>query len=212
MEILRKSWTQVAAGYKETFVPRFAPWIRDSLEALIRAEPPTEGKLFVAGCGTGEELVLAAERLPKHQIEAYDLAEGMVSMANSLVESHAMSHRVGVRVGDATVIPPDLHPISAVFSCFVLQQMPRPEEVLASWTRALAPNGVLCVCYWPHKVESIGPWQRMMEIDPPKGKDYDWERDLPGLAQKVGADICVDQRIPHTIEWPSAAAFWTGHR
>ena len=43
------------------------------------------------------------------------------------------------RVGDASRLD-DLPPLAAVVSCFGLQQMPQPAQVLAHWTRALSPG------------------------------------------------------------------------
>ena len=67
----------------------------------------------------------------------------------------------GCRVGDASRLD-DLAPLAAVVSCFGLQQMQQPAEVLANWTRALEPGarGAVCVCGWgwgglnvPHPAE-----------------------------------------------------------
>ncbi len=79
-----------------------------------------------------------------------------------------------------------------------------------SWIRALIPNGILCVCYWPRKVESVGPWKRMMEIDPPNEKDNDWEENMAHHVIQAGAEIVADRCIAHDIEWPSAPACWNG--
>jgi len=67
-------------------------------------------------------------------------------------------------VGDATSVPEELSPIAAVFSCFTLQQMPNPKEVLSSWTESLVPGGILTVCFWPSDAEDSGPWRRMLDL------------------------------------------------
>jgi SAM-dependent methyltransferase len=210
MEILKQSWTKVAVGYRQNFVQRFSPWIRDSVISLVNAQPPKQGTVFVAGCGTGEEIVSVSKSLPENNVEAFDLADGMVSLATDLIKENDLESRVKLFVGDATSVPTRLIPLSAAFSCFALQQMPRPAEVLADWTRALAPDGVLCVCYWPKEVESEGPWRRMVEIDPPKSQDEDWEKGIPALAVAQGAEVLSDRRVSHTIEWSSVEAFWDG--
>ena len=210
MEILKQSWTKIAFGYRQNFVQRFSPWIEDSVMALVNAQPPKQGTVFVAGCGTGEEIVAISKSLPGNDVEACDLADGMVSLARDLIKVSTLDSRVKLFVGDATSVPTRLEPLSAVFSCFVLQQMPRPAEVLAVWTRALKPDGVLCVCCWPKEVESEGPWRRMIEIDPPKSQDEDWEKDIPTLAVAQGAEILSDRLVSHTMEWASVDAFWDG--
>jgi trans-aconitate methyltransferase len=210
MEILKQSWTKVAFGYRQIFVQRFSPWVRDSVTSLVNANPPKHGTVFIAGCGTGEEVISVSTSLPENRVEACDLADGMVSLARDLIKANALDSRVKLFVGDAISVPTRLKPLSVVFSCFVLQQMPRPAEVLAGWTGALAPNGILCVCYWPKEVESEGPWKRMVEIDPPKSQDEDWETDIPALAVAQGAEVLSDHRVSHTIEWESVEAFWDG--
>jgi trans-aconitate methyltransferase len=210
MEILKQSWTKVAFGYRQHFAQRFSPWIQDSVISLVNAQPPKQGAVFVAGCGTGEEVVALSKYLPENNVEAFDLADGMISLARELIKTNDLDSRVNLVVGDATSVPARLKPLSAVYSCFVLQQMPRPAEVLAAWTRALTPNGVLCVCYWPKEVESEGPWRRMVEIDPPKSQVEDWERDIPALAVGQGAEVLSDRLVAHPMEWSSVEAFWDG--
>ena len=47
------------------------------------------------------------------------------------------------QTGDARTVPAELKPVAAIFCCFGLQQMPDPEQVVASWLQALTPGGVL---------------------------------------------------------------------
>ena len=53
LQILGQSWSIVARGYKDHFVPRFSPWIADSIATLVREIPQTPGVIFAPGCGTG---------------------------------------------------------------------------------------------------------------------------------------------------------------
>lgn len=69
--------------------------------------------------------------------------------------------------GDASTVPAGVPPLAAVFTCFALQQMPKPKDALAAWTAALAPGGVLVACFWPTMMEVEGPWRRLIDICPP---------------------------------------------
>ena len=164
--LLQQSWSQVAAGYQEHLVPRFAPWTRQALAALGAAGALPPGPVYVPACGPGQELPLLAARLPQQNrpIVGVDLAEGMVELARQAIAESGAEGAVRAEVGDATAVDPALLPLACVFSCFGLQQMPEPAQVLAAWTRALAPGGVLAVVYWPRRVESEGPWRRLADL------------------------------------------------
>lgn len=126
-----------------------------------------------------------------------------------------------MRVGDASYVPEDAQPCAAVFSCFTLQQMPRPDETLANWVKAVAPGGIVAVCFWPKNIESpSGPWSRLMKLDFREGQPNksaqeqnsstmkDWESQLVGMVSGDGGAVVVDRRISHDMNWPSADAFW----
>jgi hypothetical protein len=113
-------------------------------------------------------------------------------------------------VGDAASVPPRLGPLAAVFSAFALQQIPRPDQVLAAWTGALMPGGVLAVCFWPRAVEAEGPWRRLADISFPATPQADWEQGIPSAALGQGAELLYDQRVAHEMAWPSVDAFWEG--
>ena len=70
-------------------------------------------------------------------------------------------------VGDASAVPIEIPPFTAIFTCFALQQLPNPKKALSTWTQALVPGGVLVACFWPTIMEVEGPWRRMVEILPP---------------------------------------------
>ncbi|PSC67659.1 methyltransferase type 11 isoform A [Micractinium conductrix] len=213
LKLLAASWSMVAEGYVSSFVPRFAPWTTDTLAQLqsaAAAAPLPPGTIAAPACGPGQELPLLAAAFPQHHILGVDLAEGMVGLAQQLVQREGLGGRVEVRQGDASRLE-GLPPLAAVVSVFGLQQMPAPAQVLAAWTRALAPGGVLCVCYWPAVVEGEGgPWQRLSDLTASSRPAPDWEAGIPGAALAAGADVLCDERLAHEMRWPSVEAFWEG--
>jgi hypothetical protein len=68
LELLRRSWTMVADGYLQHFVPRFAPWTRQTLQLLADSAPPHAGTIAVPACGPGgcPRGRLPPARLPPH--------------------------------------------------------------------------------------------------------------------------------------------------
>lgn len=58
LQLLARSWTTVAEGYRSNFVHRFAPWTQDTLAAFVRAGAglPRGGAIAVPACGPGEQL------------------------------------------------------------------------------------------------------------------------------------------------------------
>ncbi len=81
------------------------------MTSLVNARPPKQGTVFVAGCGTGEEVVSVSTSLPDNNVEAFDLADGMVSLARDLIKANALDSRVNLVVGDATSVPARLKPL-----------------------------------------------------------------------------------------------------
>jgi ubiquinone/menaquinone biosynthesis C-methylase UbiE len=122
---------------------------------------------------------------------------------------HSCRDRVELSVGDATVIPRSYDNVTALFSCFALQQMNQPSSVLNSWYESMAAGGILVVCYWPAIVENGGPWRRLIDLSNLKGSQVEgWEKHLLDQVVESGAEILTDTLIPHTMSWTDAEEFW----
>lgn len=91
------------------------------------------------GCGSGALTVQLAERLPIAQVDAIDIAEGMLDLA---AEIHAHP-QVSYYVGDAEEIPFEEKVFDLVFSNFVLQWCPNPVQALTEMRRVLCRGGQL---------------------------------------------------------------------
>lgn len=61
---LAQAWDEAAEGYEQYFVPRFAPWVADAVDAVAGELP--SGPILVPCCGTFPELpaLRAAEATP----------------------------------------------------------------------------------------------------------------------------------------------------
>lgn len=67
LQLLARSWTTVAEGYRSNFVHRFAPWTQDSLRAFVQAGAslPESGAIAVPACGPGKMVCTSAGWLMK---------------------------------------------------------------------------------------------------------------------------------------------------
>ncbi len=64
LQLLARSWTTVAEGYRSNFVHRFAPWTQDTLRAFVQAGASLPGgTIAVPACGPGRpDLTFAAQQ------------------------------------------------------------------------------------------------------------------------------------------------------
>eukprot|EP00884_Botryococcus_braunii_P022392 jgi/Botrbrau1/8837/Bobra.0335s0024.1 len=200
--LLAKSWTAVANGYERDLVPRFAPWTSLLLDALSAQELPP-GLLLVPTCGPGQELPLLADAFPDRRVVGTDIAPGMVAAAEARLRSLPYGQRVQAAVGDACVVPTDLGPIAAIFSCFGLQQLPHPPEVLAQWVQGLEDGGIVAVVYWPSPQLQEDPLftgitdpqalRALSRGDPLPQDTPAWDSDIPGKAVQAGGVLLKDE-------------------
>lgn len=91
------------------------------------------------GCGSGALTAQLAQRLPGADIDAIDIAEGMLELA-----VHRHDHpRVSYYPGDAEQIPFEDKAFDLVYSNFMLQWCPDPVQALTEMRRVLRRGGQL---------------------------------------------------------------------
>ena len=135
--LLAASWSAAAAGYDAVFVRQFAPWTETCVERLRHRAPalPTDGPVWVACCGPGQELPLLHAALQDGReghprcIIASDLAPGMVDLA--ALKAARIGPHCTAEVGDA--MQPPSEGLAAIFSVFGLQQLPDPAVAVTRW-------------------------------------------------------------------------------
>lgn len=203
-ERLAQSWDEAAEGYDQYFVPRFAPWLNDAVQAVAGVELPP-GPVLVPCCGTFPELPALQAALPGRELVGVDLSAGMIDLAR---ERAAGSPDVELIVGDAADLDPRwTSACAAVVSVFGLQQLPEPAAGLASWVGALAPGGVLSVMFWLPVPEADGPFALLRQVIDPKPAD---EPAWPGLladdVRSAGGVLERDADVVHPMSHPDAAA------
>jgi malonyl-CoA O-methyltransferase len=130
------SFSRAAAGYDD--VAAVQRTVGDWLLKSIRYQQDVAGVLDV-GCGSGTLTAELAARLPLAEINAIDIAEGMLQQA---VDTHG-DERINWYVGDAEAIPFEDKDFDLVFSNFVLQWCPDPLRALTEMRRVLRRGGQL---------------------------------------------------------------------
>lgn len=91
------------------------------------------------GCGSGAMTLELAQRLPFAEVDAIDIAEGMLEYA---VEVHDHP-QISYYVGDAEEIPFEEKAFDLVYSNFMLQWCPDPVRALTDMRRVLHRGGQL---------------------------------------------------------------------
>lgn len=198
---LARAWTDAAEGYDAYFVPRFAPWVDDAVNAL-RDLP--DGPILVPCCGTFPELTGLSARFPGRELVGIDLSAGMVRLAEERAAGRA---NVTVVEGDAATLAPQwTESCAAVVSVFGLQQLPDPAAALRSWAGALRHGGRLSVVYWPGQVERDGPFARVAALVRARvgASDRAWE-------DAVRAQADHDEFLEHPMSHEDAAAFFEAY-
>jgi SAM-dependent methyltransferase len=207
---LARGWDEAAAGYEAYYVPRFAPWVADAVDAVTAGSLPG-GPVLVPCCGTFPELPALAAHLPGRDVTGLDLSAGMVRLAR---ERAAAYPRATVEQGDASTLAERwTGRCAAVVSVFGLQQLPAPDVAIRSWAAALRPGGVLSVLFWPRYAEADGPFARLGEVvrgHVPPGDDTWQDRLVPALTA-AGLVVERDERPAHPMSHPDAAAFFDAH-
>lgn len=221
-ELLAKSWTTVASAYETSFVPRFAPWTNDALNALEAfhdKDERTEKKALVLCCGPGQELIPIAKILGENStILGIDLAPGMVKLAQKrILQSPQLLNSILVEVGDANNPPPG--PYRVIFSAFGLQQLSQPLDAVRKWIDSLEPKGVGVILYWPPDApeleDSDGIFELWGELVQQKLKNdkqdskskqdnkddipIPWDHTISQVVQESNADVLQDDYLLHSM-------------
>ncbi len=119
-------------------------------DELIQAlAPPPDGIALEIACGTGRNLILAAQRYPRTRFFGLDVSEEMLATARAHVAAAGLAGRIALARGDATSFDPTaLFGVAAfdrVFISYALSMIPQWQRALAEAAARVAPGGALHV-------------------------------------------------------------------
>ena len=118
---------------------------RDHLVAEL--QPPVHGSVLEVGCGTGRNLIKAADRYPSVRLFGFDVSRAMLETAERSLSRTALKGRITLAQGDATTFDSQglfgQTVFDRVFISFALSMIPDWQAVLLQSARCLAPGGAL---------------------------------------------------------------------
>jgi len=94
-----------SADYEETqgFSPRFRKFLGELCDEQIKEHGLAAGmSLLEIGCGTGRNLIAAAQAYPKAELYGFDISEEMLKTAKAAISRAGLADRIHLVQGDAT--------------------------------------------------------------------------------------------------------------
>jgi S-adenosylmethionine-diacylgycerolhomoserine-N-methlytransferase len=114
---------------------------------IARLAPEGAACVLEIGCGTGRNLILAAQRYPDARFFGIDVSTEMLTSAIEAIARAGLSSRIHVAHADATAFDPgrlfDKAQFDRVFISYSLSMIPAWRAVLDSAIARLAPGGEL---------------------------------------------------------------------
>ena len=166
-------------------------------DRLISGLQPAAGaNVLEIGCGTGRNLVLAAQLYPEAQFFGIDVSTEMLTSAISAISRRRMTKRIRVAHGDGTAFDPQvlfgLPSFDHVMISYSLSMIPDWRRVLQAAISRLAPGGRLHVVDFGNQERLPGTiralllrWLAMFDVAP---RD-DLEDVLSAMAQAGKAGL-----------------------
>ena len=126
---------------------------------------PTGGSVLEIGCGTGRNLVKAAELYPKAQFFGIDISHEMLATAGKAVVKASIESKTRLALADAAQFDPQktfgVEKFDRIFISYAVSMIPSWQAVIANAVSCLSPGGALHIV------------------------DFGDLRDLPGLAKSA---------------------------
>jgi len=118
---------------------------RDKL--LRELDVPKAGRVLEMGCGTGRNLIKAAQFYPDAQFYGFDISSVMLNTAQNAVAKRGLSPRIHLALGDATNFNAEalfgLETFERVYISYALSMIPDWRASVVQGLKALAPGGSL---------------------------------------------------------------------
>lgn len=117
---------------------------------LAGLNPPADGAVLEIGCGTGRNLVKAAQAYPDARFHGVDISGEMLAAAGAAIVRANLRDRVRLARADAVAFDPKAsfgesadHCYDRIFISYALSMIPQWQSAMASAARLLAPGGEL---------------------------------------------------------------------
>jgi S-adenosylmethionine-diacylgycerolhomoserine-N-methlytransferase len=171
---------------------------RDQL--LSDLKPAGGASVLEIGCGTGRNLVLAAQLYPDARFFGIDVSTEMLTSAISAISRRGLADRVRVAHADGTAFDPQtlfgMRSFDRVFISYSLSMIPDWRRVLEAAASRLKPGGRLHVVDFggQERLPAIArallrQWLAMFDVTP---RD-DLAPVLSAMAEAAGADLSFER-------------------
>lgn len=119
-------------------------WRRRLISEL---DPPPGGTIVEIACGTGWNLLRAAETYPRASLYGLDISKEMLATASASVVKHGFKERIALAEGDATAFDLGglfgLRSANRIIISYALSMIPAWPDTIERAVASLAPDGSL---------------------------------------------------------------------
>lgn len=186
--VQRYGWDKAAEYYEDSWKEQLKP-AQDKLMEMADLQPGE--KVLETACGTGLVTVRIAEAVRSDgEVVATDLSDGMIEIAESVVEEKNVKN-VNFRRMDAEELELDDASFDAAICALGLMYVPDPVESLKEMNRVLKPGERAVVAIWGER------------------KNCGWADIFPIVDKRVASDVCplfFQQGTGNTLEHSLAQA------
>lgn len=111
--------------------------------------PPSGGTVLEIGCGTGRNMVLAAQRHPAAALYGIDISSQMLESARIALDRAGLAERASLARADAVAFDPQAlfgaGSFDRIYMSYTLSMIPQWERAIGTAVDVLAPGGSLHV-------------------------------------------------------------------
>ena len=167
---------------------------RDRMVAGL--QPPDGGRVLEVGCGTGRNLIVAAQRYRHATFYGFDISRMMLETARANVEKAGLSGRITLAQGDASAFSAqELFGVPAferVYISYAVSMIPPWKPAVGQAFAAVKSGGSLHIVDFGQQGELPGwfraglrGWLARFSVEP----RAELEAELTALAQRAGASL-----------------------
>lgn len=171
---------------------------RDGL--LDTLKPPPGGTVLEVGCGTGRNLILAAQRYPAARFFGFDVSGAMLETASASVVKAGLQHSIQLEQADAALFDAKsvfgMDGFDRVFISYALSMIPPWRAALERAFAAVKPGGSLHIVDFgeqgglPSTFRSgLRAWLHRFSVEP----RAELEAELRRLAAETGARLTFER-------------------
>lgn len=146
-------------------------------DRLIEAlSPPPGGNVLEIGCGTGRNLIRAAQRWPAAYFFGFDVSQVMLDKAALEVKRAGNSGKIQLAQGDANDFSPGLFRVAQfdrIYFSYTLSMIPTWERSLEHALERLAPGGSIWIADFGDQRDLpaafrtlLRAWLRLFDVHP----------------------------------------------